>query len=72
MPFYINKTLELRTGPFQKGVDTAILEAVELLLKTEKKNPYIRIFRVDYREIPPTKPGYRAFYIRYATNERDK
>jgi hypothetical protein len=64
MAFPINKVLTIKTGPFTKSVDVAILEAVEKLVNN-------KIFWIDYRELKPIN-GTRRFHILRAFNQRDK
>lgn len=71
MAFYIGKTLKIRSGPFAKAIDLTILDKVEKFLRESKRNPHIKIFSVDYRELPPNGE-FRMFHIEKAFNQMDK
>lgn len=60
-------------GPFGiKNLDLLILEKTEKLIQVEKRNPNIKLFHVNYKEIKSTKSGYRMFHIINGANQFDK
>ena len=69
--FKIDRTLHVRSGPFDKGLDLTILKAVESLIQKERGIP-IQLSNVTYRETKSHKPGYREFHINSAYTSRDK